>query len=173
LRATDDLHEVLSGGSSLVPIVKSTDFGERHHATFRRCLDASWRGRVLLEGEMGSRPMIIGDVSSKHATQMPLAENDDVIQTLAAQGSDQEGCLASHNAAHRYHVHAGGWRESACDSEAGRMDVDADVGAIRPRARRGIATRGASGSDLHRRFSGITKRITQRFGHFRRLAASR
>src|SRR5882672_9336778 len=37
---------------------------------------------------MCSRPMIIGDVLCKHATQMPLAQNDDVIQTLAAQGSD-------------------------------------------------------------------------------------
>jgi hypothetical protein len=33
--------------------------------------------------------MIIGDVWRKHATQMLLAQDDDVIQTLAAQGSDQ------------------------------------------------------------------------------------
>ena len=79
---------IASSGSALVPMVKSTDFGERHNATFRRRLDASWRWRVFLEGEMRSRPLIVGDVSSKHATQMPLAQNDDVVQTLAAQGSD-------------------------------------------------------------------------------------
>ena len=38
---------------------------------------------------MGSRPMIIGDIARKHATQVRLAQNDDVIQTLAAQGTDQ------------------------------------------------------------------------------------
>lgn len=65
-------------------MVKFTNFRERHDATFRWRLDASWRGRVFLEGEMGSRAMIIGDVSCKHATQMPLAQNDDVIQALAA-----------------------------------------------------------------------------------------
>ena len=70
-------------------MVKSTNFCERHHASFLRRVDASWRRRVLLKGEMGSRPMIIGDVSSKHATQMCLAQNDDVIQTFAAQRSDQ------------------------------------------------------------------------------------
>ena len=70
-------------------MVKSTDFRERHHAPFRRRVDASWRGRVLLEGQMGSRPVIIGDIARKQAAQMSLAQNDDVIQTLAAEGSDQ------------------------------------------------------------------------------------
>jgi hypothetical protein len=38
---------------------------------------------------MSSRSMITRDVSSKHATQVPLVQNDDVVQTLAAQRSDQ------------------------------------------------------------------------------------
>jgi hypothetical protein len=33
--------------------VKPANFRERHHATLRRRLDATRRGRVLLEGEMG------------------------------------------------------------------------------------------------------------------------
>jgi hypothetical protein len=69
-------------------MVKASNFRECHHATFRRRVDASWRGRVLLEGEMGSRPMIIGDIASEQAAQMRLAQNDDVIETFAAQGSD-------------------------------------------------------------------------------------
>jgi hypothetical protein len=80
---------IASSCAALVPMVQSTHFGEHNDGAFRRRLDASRRGRVFLEGEMGSRPVIVGDVSSKHATQMPLAQNDDVIQTLAAQGSDQ------------------------------------------------------------------------------------
>ena len=54
---------IASGGASFVPMVQSTNFRERHHATFRRRLDASWRGRVLLERQMGSCPMIIGEIA--------------------------------------------------------------------------------------------------------------
>jgi hypothetical protein len=42
---------------------------------------------------MGARFMIVGDVARKYAAQMRLAQNDDVIQTLAAQGSDQAFCV--------------------------------------------------------------------------------
>src|SRR5207249_762144 len=60
-----------------------------HHGTVCRRVDASWNRRVLLEGEMGSRPMIVEDVSSKQVAQILLAQDDDMIQTLAAEGSDQ------------------------------------------------------------------------------------
>ena len=63
-------------------MVKSTNFRERHHATLRRRVDASWCGRVLVEGEMGSRPKIIGEISGQHTSQMPLAEYDHMVQTL-------------------------------------------------------------------------------------------
>jgi hypothetical protein len=61
------MRRIESRCASLVPMVKPTNFRERHHATFRRRLDASWRGRVLLEGEMDSRPMIIGNVAGQYA----------------------------------------------------------------------------------------------------------
>jgi len=48
-------------------MVKSTHFRERHDATFRRRVDASWRGRVLLKGQMGPRPMIVRNIPSEHA----------------------------------------------------------------------------------------------------------
>ena len=70
-------------------MVKSANFCERHDGTFGLDLDASWRGRVLLEGEMSTRTMIVENIASEHASQMRLAEDDDVIQTLATQGSDQ------------------------------------------------------------------------------------
>ena len=38
---------------------------------------------------MCSRPMIIGEIRGQDTSQMALAENDDVIQTLAPDGSDQ------------------------------------------------------------------------------------
>src|SRR2546428_5761359 len=38
---------------------------------------------------MCSRPMIIGNVRGQETSQMPLAEDDHVVQTLAPNGSDQ------------------------------------------------------------------------------------
>jgi hypothetical protein len=78
-----------SGGASLVVVMESSYFRQRDHVTFGRGLHASWRGRVFLQREMRSRPMIIGDISGEHVPQMRLAEHDHVIQTLATNGSDQ------------------------------------------------------------------------------------
>jgi hypothetical protein len=79
---------MLSGCASLVAMVQSTDFRERHHGAFRRCLNASGRRGVLVEGQMCPGRMVIGKVSGERAPQMRLVEDDDVIETLAANGSD-------------------------------------------------------------------------------------
>jgi hypothetical protein len=63
-------------------MVKATNFRERHDATLRWHLDATWRGRVLLEREMSSGPVIVRNIPSDHAPQMRPAEDDDVIETL-------------------------------------------------------------------------------------------
>src|ERR1700687_2554243 len=38
---------------------------------------------------MCSRPMIIGEVRGEEPSQMPLAEDDHMVETLAPNGSDQ------------------------------------------------------------------------------------
>ena len=78
-----------SGGAAFVAMMKSAHFRERDHAPFRRRLHASRRRRVFLQGEMCAGPMIIGDIRGQEPSQMPLAEDDDVVETLAANGSDQ------------------------------------------------------------------------------------
>ena len=70
-------------------MMQSAHFRERDDATLRRRLDTSWRRRVLLQGEMCPRPMIIGEIRGQQTSQMALAEDDDVVQTLAPDGSDQ------------------------------------------------------------------------------------
>ena len=60
-------------------MVKSANFCERHDGTFGLDLDASWRGRVLLEGEMSPRPMIVDEISGQDTSQVPLAEYDHVV----------------------------------------------------------------------------------------------
>jgi hypothetical protein len=64
-------------------MMQSAHFRERDDATLRRRLNASWRRSVLLQGEMCSRPMIIGKIRGQQTSQMALAEDDDVVQTLA------------------------------------------------------------------------------------------
>ena len=46
-----------SGCASRVPMMESTDFREGHYAPFRRCLNASRRRGVLVEGEDVSAPL--------------------------------------------------------------------------------------------------------------------
>jgi hypothetical protein len=38
---------------------------------------------------MRSRPLIIGEIHGQQPSQMMLAEDDDVVQALAPDGSDQ------------------------------------------------------------------------------------
>ena len=78
-----------SGGASLVPMVQAADFRECDHLAFGGSLHASWRGRVFLERQMCPRPVIIGDISGEQSPHVRWAENNHVIQTLAANGSNE------------------------------------------------------------------------------------
>jgi hypothetical protein len=69
-----------SGCASFVAMVKSTHFRERHHATFHRRMDASWRRCVLLEGEMSPRPMAVEEIRGQDTPQVPLANYDQMVQ---------------------------------------------------------------------------------------------
>jgi hypothetical protein len=83
--------------------------------------------------------VIVGNVSSQHATQMPLTQNDDVIQTLAAQGPDQpfgERILpGARRRSHDFgHAHAS-------DAAPERVSVDGIAISHKP-ARRGVVRKG-------------------------------
>jgi hypothetical protein len=72
-----------SGCASFIAMVKSTHFRERHHATFRRCVDASWRRCVLLEGEMSPRPSVVEEIRGQDTPQVPLADYDHMVQAFS------------------------------------------------------------------------------------------
>src|SRR5262245_54920681 len=57
-------------------------------ATVRR-LDETRVGRSPIQRPMGSGIMVISHVAAQHPSQMGFAENDHVVQTLAANASDQ------------------------------------------------------------------------------------
>ena len=69
-------------------MVQPADLGPRHDTTGAGRLDGACLGRVLAEREVRSRALLIRDVRSKHLSEMPLVEDDHVVQTLEADGPD-------------------------------------------------------------------------------------
>jgi len=77
-------------------MMQATDFGSRHDRAHLGALDGSHVGRVLLEREVSSGTVIVGEVAGQDAAQVPLAKNKDMVQALAADRADEpfrEGIL--------------------------------------------------------------------------------
>ncbi len=73
-----------------VTMVEAANLGVCHDArAFCGCLDRTRRGRVLGQRQVCARPMVIDHVSRQDAPQVPLVEDDEMVQALAADGSDQ------------------------------------------------------------------------------------
>src|SRR5207249_9133618 len=77
-------------------MMEATDFGNRDdRAEFRR-LNWAAVGRILVEREVSTRPVVVREVASQGAAQVPFAEDEYVIQTFAPDGADEplrEGVL--------------------------------------------------------------------------------
>jgi hypothetical protein len=69
-----------------VAVAQAADFGSHHDAAGR--LDGAFHRRILVEREVRARPLVLRDVAAKHSTKMPLIEDDDVLDTLAADRAD-------------------------------------------------------------------------------------
>jgi hypothetical protein len=71
-------------------MMRTPDVGNLHDpAASKGGLDRPHVRRILVEREMRARPVIIREVRDQRASQMPLAENDDMVQTLAPDRTDQ------------------------------------------------------------------------------------
>ena len=53
-----------------------------------RWFDHSWLGTVVVERLVWSRGVVVGEIRAQDAAEMGLAQNDDVIEALAADGAD-------------------------------------------------------------------------------------
>jgi len=70
-------------------MMQTTDFGKLHDpARFER-LDRPDIRRILVEREMSTSPVIVREVRGQSASQMSLADNDDVVQTRAPDRADK------------------------------------------------------------------------------------
>src|SRR6266568_5436310 len=77
-------------------MMQATDFGNLDNRAELRWLDWPSVGCIFVEREVSSHPVIVREVASQGAAQVPFAEDEDVIQTLAPDGADEplrEGIL--------------------------------------------------------------------------------
>ena len=77
-------------------MVEATDLANRDDLGEFRPLNWAAVGRILVEREVSTRPVVVREVASQGAAQVPFAKNEDVVQTLAPDGADEplrEGIL--------------------------------------------------------------------------------
>src|SRR5918995_433220 len=77
-------------------MVQAADFEKLHDLPCRGELDRPEAEGVLVEREVGTRLMVVGEVSGRDAAEMSLAEDEHVVQTLAPDRADEpfrEGIL--------------------------------------------------------------------------------
>ena len=79
--------DVLRGPSD-VAVMQAPGLGNRDDRAELRRLNRPPVGCILVEREVSARPVIVREVRGEDASQMPLAENDDMVQALAPNRAD-------------------------------------------------------------------------------------
>ena len=77
--------------------MQTTDFGDRDDRAALRRLDWAAVGGVLVEREMCASVMVVREVADQDAAQVPFTEDENVIQTLPSDRTDEalrEGILS-------------------------------------------------------------------------------
>ena len=79
-----------------VAVVEAADQGQRDDAAVIGWLDGSRLGRVLVEGEVRARGMVVTEITAQTPTEVSLVEDNDVVEYVAADGANHaldEGVL--------------------------------------------------------------------------------
>jgi GH25 family lysozyme M1 (1,4-beta-N-acetylmuramidase) len=53
-----------------------------------RWLDRAWLWRILLEGQVGSRPVVVAEVAAQTTTEVSLVEDNHVVEQFTSDGAD-------------------------------------------------------------------------------------
>ena len=61
----------------------------RRHGDLSEPLNRAVAGRILGQGQMGPRPVVICGIRRKNSAQMVFAKDDDVIEAFPADRADQ------------------------------------------------------------------------------------
>jgi len=78
-----------SGSPTLIAMVQTAHFWERNDLSLFGPLDWSRLGWVIFQSQVRSTFVIVCEVGSEYALEVSLVEDDDVIQTFAANRPDQ------------------------------------------------------------------------------------
>ena len=70
-------------------MMQPTDFGNRHDRAQCRRFDGPPVGRILVECEVSACAVIVREVAGQDAVQVALAQDEDMIQTLAPDRADE------------------------------------------------------------------------------------
>ena len=79
----DDADRMMSGGFAFVAVVQTADFGQLDDVALARWLHGSWIGGVLVQGEVGARPVIVRDIPAQNSVEMLFTKHDHVVQAFA------------------------------------------------------------------------------------------
>jgi hypothetical protein len=74
-----------SGGATFVVMVQTAEMRDLNDRTARRWLRRPRDGSILVEREMRSPRVVVGEVLLEVATQRVFVPHDDVVQALAPQ----------------------------------------------------------------------------------------
>ena len=70
-------------------MVKSADLRKRDHVAHLGRLDRAGHGTVVVQRPVSARVMVIGDVVAKNSAEVPLVEDQDMVEALSTDGADQ------------------------------------------------------------------------------------
>jgi hypothetical protein len=70
-------------------MVQPAHFREGDDLAVARRLDPSWLGCVLGQAQVRAPSMIIGEITLQQATQVTLAQNDHMVETLPAERTNE------------------------------------------------------------------------------------
>ena len=69
--------------------MQSADLGKLHHPSELRRLYRPRNRSILVERQMSARPLVVFEIQLQVMTQPSFIQDDDVVQALAANRSDQ------------------------------------------------------------------------------------
>jgi len=72
-----------------VAVMQATNFGNRDDRAERRWLDRPSVGCILVDRQVSASPVIVREVARQGTAQVPFAEDEDVLQALASDRSDE------------------------------------------------------------------------------------
>jgi hypothetical protein len=69
--------------------MQAADFGDLDDRPLRRGLDGTGLGRVLLQGQVRPRPVVVTEITGDDPSEVGGVQDDDVVEALATNGTDQ------------------------------------------------------------------------------------